>query len=86
MKIDLSQIPKNKGRTTAQAHFMIAEALTNPNIQIKVEDHYGTRESNLNLLETIIGVVEKMEYFGFTFDYRNCSFKFSFEAEELGAD
>jgi hypothetical protein len=76
---DLSKLPQGAGRTTAQAHFYIAEAISNPHINISIMDHDGTRDSNLILLQKINSITNKMGYLGISIDYHECSITYKLD-------
>lgn len=48
------------GRSTAQALRFIANAIDNPNVPQKIEDHYGNRLADVGLGGTVCGMIEKL--------------------------
>ena len=59
---------RRTGRSTIIALELIASAMKNPGLRIRILDHHGTREANSNLLYMMVGMVDSLEFDGFVFN------------------
>ena len=52
-------LDRRTGKSTAQAHRLISEAILHPGKPIRIFDHYGTHEANKMLAQMILDIIEK---------------------------
>ncbi len=64
---------RRSGRSTGLALIAIGQALTHPGEEIRIKDHYDSREADELLMRTTFDLVSKLELEGFTF---NKAYKF----------
>lgn len=62
------------GRTTAQAHRLIAEAMSRPGVAVNTVDHHGSTAANEHLCRLTNDLVNQLGYRGFTFTVSTIKF------------
>jgi hypothetical protein len=67
---------RRTGRSTRQALGYIIDCLNNPRRTYHIVDHFGTRNANVCLLNTIEEMVDKLHLVGFQFNQNTVSMRY----------
>jgi hypothetical protein len=67
---------RRTGRSTALAFRLISDAILNPNMPIRIIDHYGTHQANMMLANMIVDIIEKTGLQYLTINGANLTLKF----------
>jgi hypothetical protein len=67
---------RRTGRSTALAFRIISDAILNPNMPIRIIDHYGTHEANRMLANMVSDIIEKTGLQYLTINGANLTLKF----------
>jgi len=75
--LDLKKEKRRTGTSTAIALETIAKSIRNPNEEIRIIDHFPTRQADKHLMKTIYYMIESLNLVGFEFNKTELTIKFN---------